>query len=46
MDTWKITHFIEHLFHEFVLPNGPFQGYDWEQQLGGVKAMKRILLKY
>jgi hypothetical protein len=46
MDTYKIIHFIELFFHEFILPNGPFRGYDWEQQLGGEKVMIRILSKY
>ncbi len=46
MDTWKMTHFNELFFHEYILPNGPFQGYDWEQQLGGEKVARRILFKY
>jgi hypothetical protein len=44
MDTWKMTHFNELFFCEFALPNGPFQGNDWE--LGGEKVVKRIIFKY
>jgi hypothetical protein len=32
MDTWKMTHFNELFFCEFVLLIGPYQGNDWKQQ--------------
>jgi hypothetical protein len=41
-----MTHFNELFFCEFALPNGPFQGNDWEQQPGGEKVVKRIIFKY
>jgi hypothetical protein len=41
-----MIHLNELFFCEIVLPNGPFRGYDWEQQLGGEKAVRRILSKF
>jgi hypothetical protein len=41
MDTWKMTHFNEFSFCEFVLPSGPFQGNEWEQQSSGEKAIRK-----
>jgi hypothetical protein len=42
MDTWKMTHFNELFFCEFVLLIRPYQGNDWKQQPGDKKVVRRI----
>jgi hypothetical protein len=46
MDTWKMIHFNELFFCEFVLPIGPYQGNDWKQQPNDKKVVRRIFFNY
>jgi len=41
MDTWKMIHFNELFFREFVLPIGPYQGNDWKQQPDDKKVVRK-----